>query len=160
MTFESGCIAATFACYLAGMLAIGWIFFKRTKNISDYILGGRSLNGWVTAISAQASDMSAWLLIGLPGLAFASGLGTVWVGVGCCSGIAFSWFVVARRLREETERVGALTLADYFAARFPGRRPTLLPTHRPWVALQVLHPLPTRSSTTRPTRWRRFPMCR
>jgi sodium/proline symporter len=93
--------------------------------LADYLLADRKLGPWVAAFSERASGESAWLLIGLPGLAFATGVSTVWVGVGCCSGIAFSWFVIARRLREETARVGALTLADYFAVRFPGRRPTL-----------------------------------
>jgi len=111
--------------YSVIIILVGLRAARMNRTLSDYLLADRKLGPWVAAFSERASGESAWLLIGLPGLAFASGLGTVWVGVGCCSGIAFSWFVVARRLREETERVGALTLADYFAARFPDRRPTL-----------------------------------
>jgi sodium/proline symporter len=100
------------------ILAVGIRAARLNRTLSDYLLADRRLGPWVAAFSERASGESAWLLIGLPGLAFASGITTMWVGIGCCSGIAFSWFVVARRLREETERVGALTLADYFAARF------------------------------------------
>ncbi len=107
------------------ILGVGIRAARRNNTLDDYLLADRKLGPWVAAFSERASGESAWLLIGLPGLAFASGITTVWVGVGCCSGIAFSWFVVARRLREETERVGALTLADYFAARFDDHRHVL-----------------------------------
>jgi len=100
------------------ILGVGIRAARLNRTLDDYLLADRRLGPWVAAFSERASGESAWLLIGLPGLAFATGLTTVWVGIGCCTGIAFSWFVVARRLREETERVGALTLADYFAARF------------------------------------------
>jgi sodium/proline symporter len=107
------------------ILLVGVWASRQNRTLADYLLADRNLGPWVAAFSERASGESAWLLIGLPGLAFVTGAGAVWVGVGCCAGIAFSWFVVARRLREETARVGALTLADYFAVRFPGRRPTL-----------------------------------
>jgi sodium/proline symporter len=107
------------------ILGVGIRAARLNRTLSDYLLADRRLGPWVAAFSERASGESAWLLIGLPGLAFASGLTTVWVGIGCCSGIAFSWFVVARRLREETERVGALTLADYFSARFQDTSHTL-----------------------------------
>ena len=107
------------------ILLVGVWASRLNRTLADYLLADRSLGPWVAAFSERASGESAWLLIGLPGLAFVTGAGSVWVGVGCCTGIAFSWFVIARRLREETARVGALTLADYFAVRFPGRRPTL-----------------------------------
>lgn len=100
------------------ILGVGIRAARLNRTLEDYLLADRRLGPWVAAFSERASGESAWLLIGLPGLAYATGLTTVWVGIGCCAGIAFSWFVVARRLREETERVGALTLADYFAARF------------------------------------------
>jgi sodium/proline symporter len=103
------------------ILGVGIRASRLNHTLDDYLLADRRLGPWVAAFSERASGESAWLLIGLPGLAFASGLTTLWVGVGCCCGIAFSWLVVARRLREETERVGALTLADYFSSRFRDR---------------------------------------
>jgi len=75
---------------------------------------------WVTAISAQASDMSAWLLVGLPATAYASGLSAMWAAVGCTVGIVFNWLVIAPRLRRESERCGALTIPDYLAERYGG----------------------------------------
>jgi sodium/proline symporter len=107
------------------ILGIGVVATRRNRTLDDYLLADRKLGPWVAAFSERASGESAWLLIGLPGLAFASGAGTVWVGVGCCAGIAFSWFAVARRLREETARFGSITLTDYFAARFPARDQTV-----------------------------------
>jgi len=103
--------------YSVVILGVGVASARLNRTLDDYLLADRKLGPWVAAFSERASGESAWLLIGLPGLAYASGVGTVWVGVGCCTGIAFSWLVVARRLREETERLGALTLADYFEAR-------------------------------------------
>jgi sodium/proline symporter len=105
------------ALYSVLILGVGVYAARLNRTLDGYLLADRKLGPWVAAFSERASGESAWLLIGLPGLAFASGLSTVWVGVGCCSGIAFSWWVVARRLREETARHGALTLADYFEAR-------------------------------------------
>jgi sodium/proline symporter len=105
--------------YSVIILYVGMRAARSNRTLADYLLADRKLGPWVAAFSERASGESAWLLIGLPGLAFASGLSALWVGVGCCSGIAFSWFVIARRLREETERTQALTLADYFTARFP-----------------------------------------
>ncbi len=107
------------AIYSVIILYVGVRAARMNRTLDDYLLADRKLGPWVAAFSERASGESAWLLIGLPGLAFATGLSAIWVGVGCCTGIAFSWFVIARRLRIETERVGALTLADYFAARFP-----------------------------------------
>ncbi len=109
------------AIYSAIILLVGVRAARQNRTFDDYLLADRKLGPWVAAFSERASGESAWLLVGLPGLAFASGRSAVWVGIGCCAGIAFSWFVVARRLREETGRMQALTLADYFAARFPGR---------------------------------------
>jgi sodium/proline symporter len=108
--------------YSVVILGVGIWAARRNRTQEDYLLADRSLNPWVAAFSERASGESAWLLIGLPGLAFATGLSTIWVGIGCCAGIAFSWFAVARRLREETERVRAITLADFFSARFDDRR--------------------------------------
>ena len=109
----------TFAIYLLGMLLIGWAGYKATSNLSDYILGGRSLGSVVTALSAGASDMSGWLLMGLPGAVFATGLSASWIAIGLCVGAWLNWRFVAARLRVYTEKVGnALTLPDYFTNRF------------------------------------------
>ncbi|MEG2976713.1 MAG: sodium/proline symporter PutP [Comamonas sp.] len=109
----------TFAIYLLGMLFIGWAGYKATTNLSDYILGGRSLGPVVTALSAGASDMSGWLLMGLPGAVFTQGLSASWIAIGLCIGAWFNWRFVAARLRVYTEKVGnALTLPDYFTNRF------------------------------------------
>ena len=102
----------TFAIYLIGMLLIGWMGYRATSNLSDYILGGRSLGSVVTALSAGASDMSGWLLMGLPGAVFLSGLSEAWIAIGLCMGAWLNWRVVAARLRVYTEKVGnALTYA-------------------------------------------------
>jgi len=115
-------ILITFILYLAVMLAIGWHFYRRTRNLSDYILGGRGLNRWVTALSAQASDMSGWLLLGLPGFAYLAGLEALWIALGLGLGTYLNWRLVARRLRDATAAAGdALTLPDYFEHRFDDR---------------------------------------
>ena len=103
--------------YSVVIVGVGVFAARLNRTLDGYLLADRKLGAWVAAFSERASGESAWLLIGLPGLAFASGAGTVWVGVGCTAGIAFSWLVVARRLREETQRFEALTLADYFESR-------------------------------------------
>ncbi|WP_313298200.1 sodium/proline symporter PutP [Diaphorobacter sp.] len=108
-----------FAIYLVAMLGIGWMGYMGTKNLSDYILGGRSLGSFVTALSAGASDMSGWLLMGLPGAIYASGLSESWIAIGLIIGAYLNWRLVAARLRLYTERAGnALTLPDYLSNRF------------------------------------------
>jgi len=112
-------ILISFALYLVFMMSIGWIFYKRTKNLSDYILGGRGLNSWVTSMSAQASDMSGWLLLGLPGAAYLAGMEAAWIAIGLAIGTYFNWRFVAKRLRKYTEIAGdSITLPDYFENRF------------------------------------------
>ena len=88
-----------FAIYLVAMLLIGWLGYRATSNLSDYILGGRSLGSFVTALSAGASDMSGWLLMGLPGAVYASGLSESWIAIGLCIGAWLNWYLVAGRLR-------------------------------------------------------------
>jgi sodium/proline symporter len=115
-------IGFTFVAYLILMLGIGIIAYKRTTNLSDYILGGRSLGPWTSAISAGASDMSGWLLLGLPGAAYVSGISASWIAVGLLIGTWLNWLVVARRLRLYSFKVSdALTLPAYFANRFQDR---------------------------------------
>ncbi|WP_202302525.1 sodium/proline symporter PutP [Dryocola clanedunensis] len=109
----------TFLVYIFGMILIGFIAWRSTKNFDDYILGGRSLGSLVTALSAGASDMSGWLLMGLPGAIFLSGISESWIAIGLTVGAYINWKLVAGRLRVHTElNNNALTLPDYFTGRF------------------------------------------
>ncbi|WP_066057804.1 sodium/proline symporter PutP [Robertmurraya korlensis] len=109
----------TFIVYLVGMLIIGLISYKLTSNLSDYVLGGRSLGPGVTALSAGASDMSSWLLLGLPGLAYATGMDSIWMCVGLLVGAYLNWKFVASRLRSYTEVANdSITVPDFFENRF------------------------------------------
>lgn len=115
----SGSTIFTFALYLLFMLGIGMYFFKKTDSLSDYVLGGRGLNSWVAAMSASASDMSGWLLMGLPGAAYLSGLEASWIAIGLAVGTYLNWRFVAKRLRKYTEvSNNSITLSDYFENRF------------------------------------------
>ncbi|MCK4992059.1 MAG: sodium/proline symporter, partial [Bacteroidales bacterium] len=107
-----------FIFYLVVILVVGFITYNINKSHKDFFIADRKLNPWVVAFSERASGESAWLLLGLPGAAFASGLMEFWTALGCVSGIIFYWFVIARALREETERMGAITLPTFLAARF------------------------------------------
>ena len=112
-------VIITFAAYLICMLAIGSHFYKRNESLSDFLIGDRQLNKWVAAMSAQASDMSGWLLLGLPGYAYLQGMEAAWIAFGLAAGTYLNWKFVARRLRRYTEIAGnAITLPDYFANRF------------------------------------------
>ena len=109
----------TFIAYLVAMLAIGGIAYRLTNNLSDYILGGRRLGAAVTALSAGASDMSAWLLLGLPGAIYLGGFSEGWIALGLIVGAYLNWRFNAPRLRLFTELAGdAITLPDYFENRF------------------------------------------
>ena len=109
----------TFAVYLLAMIGIGVVAWRRTRDFDDYILGGRSLGGYVTALSAGASDMSGWLLMGLPGALYLSGVSEAWIAIGLVLGAWANWKFVAGPLRVYTERTdNALTLPDYFTTRF------------------------------------------
>lgn len=112
----------TFTIYIIAVLLIGLAAYFSTRNFDDYILGGRSLGSFVTAMSAGASDMSGWLLMGLPGAIYASGLSEAWIAIGLTVGAYFNWLLVAGRLRVHTEfNSNALTLPDYFYHRFGGQ---------------------------------------
>ena len=115
-----------FALYLVAMLAIGVVLVRRTRTLGDYLLGGRQLNTWVTALSAQASDMSGWLLMGLPGAIYLSGLAETWMVLGLWVGTWINWRVVAPRLRVMTEQLDAITLPTFFEARFGPSRTSAL----------------------------------
>ena len=116
----------TFLFYIVAMIAIGLMAYRATTNFSDYILGGRSLGSFVTALSAGASDMSGWLLMGLPGAIYLAGLSEAWIAIGLIIGAWLNWFLVAGRLRVHTEiQHNALTLPDYFSNRFNDQKKIL-----------------------------------
>lgn len=122
-------IGIIFVLYLLVMVAIGFKFYNKSDNMSEYILGGRKLNSWVTAMSAQASDMSGWLLIGLPGTAYLIYTGTseaIWTAIGLFLGTYLNWLFVAKRLRKYTQVSGnAITLPDFFENRFRDKKHVL-----------------------------------
>ncbi|MBE7021078.1 MAG: sodium/proline symporter PutP [Ruminococcaceae bacterium] len=117
-----------FSLYFVTMLLIGVFFFFKSKNVNekDYFLGGRQMGPWVTAMSAQASDMSAWLLMGLPGSILAFGFGQAWIGIGLAIGTAANWILVAKRLRKFSRASGdAITLPQYLSNRFMSKSHTV-----------------------------------
>ncbi len=108
-----------FALYLILMLGIGYYSMKKTNTNEDFLIGGRTIGPMTSAISAGASDMSSWLLLGLPGAVFASGLVEgVWISVGLLIGAYFNWLIVAGRLRSMTEKMNAVTLPSFIGSRF------------------------------------------
>lgn len=107
------------ALYLLGMLCVGFITYGKNQDFQDYVLGGRKLGKWTTALSAQASDMSGWLLVGLPGAAYLSGVEAGWIAIGLGIGTYANWKILAKRLRIYTEKAGnSLTLPEFFETRF------------------------------------------
>lgn len=119
MIENSFAITATFIVYLAMMLLIGYYAYKRTSNSSDYFLGGRTLGPWPAALSAGASDMSGWLLLGLPGFAYAAGMQSLWLAAGLLIGTWANWSFSAKRLRTYSITTdNSLTLPDFLARRF------------------------------------------
>jgi len=115
-------LLVTFSIYLFVVILIGFIAWKSTKDFDDYILGGRSLGPYVVALAAGASDMSGWLLMGLPGAMYLGGLSEGWIAIGLTLGAYLNWRYVAGPLRVYTEQAGnALTIPDYFTNRFADR---------------------------------------
>ncbi|MBY8114626.1 sodium/proline symporter PutP [Vibrio fluvialis] len=115
---NSFAITTTFIVYLILMLAIGVYAYQRTKNSADYFLGGRSLGPWPAALSAGASDMSGWLLLGLPGYAYAAGIEAFWLAGGLLVGTWANWLITAKRLRTYSITTDALTLPEFLSRRF------------------------------------------
>ena len=111
-------IGIIFILYLAFLLGVGVWTFKFNKTQEDYLLAGRKLGPWVTAFSERASGESAWLLLALPGAAITIGLSESWAVIGIILGIIASWFLIAERLREETEKYDALTIPEYLHRKF------------------------------------------
>lgn len=112
-------IINTFVLYIGIMMAIGVYYYRRTRNMSDYFLGNRKLGAWVTSLSAEASDMSGWMLMGVPGFAYLAGLNAGWIAVGIAIGTWANWHFVAARLRKYTELAdNALTLPEFLQNRY------------------------------------------
>ena len=113
------CILIAIVVYLVGMIAIGVYYSKGQSDAHEFYLGGRKLGPIVTALSTEASDMSAWLLMGVPGLAFFYGIAEAsWTAIGLALGTYLNWLFVAKRLRRYSVRLGAITLPEYIARRF------------------------------------------
>jgi sodium/proline symporter len=110
--------AVVFFTYFAGILLIAFFSYQKQKSSADFILGSRSANSWLTALSAQASDMGSWLFLAYPAMVFGGGLFAGWAAIGLTIGMFLNWHFVAPRLRIITERLGCLTLNAYFEKRF------------------------------------------
>lgn len=116
-------IALAIVIYLGGMLLIGFKTSKENKTTDDFYLGGRKLGPYVTAMSAEASDMSGWLLMGLPAVALMTGLPeAVWTALGLGIGTYVNWLIVAKPLRKYTEKINAVTLPEFFSKRFGDKK--------------------------------------
>ncbi len=114
-------IFLVFLAYLLMMACIGIYYTRSNRALEDFVLGGRKLGPWVAGVSAEASDMSGWLLIGLPAAAYAGGFSILWAVIGCTAGTLFNWLVIAPRLHRATTASGAMTIPDFLESRFPGR---------------------------------------
>jgi sodium/proline symporter len=125
MSTTTVCILISIVVYLVGMLAIGGVYSKGNNTSGDFYLGGRKLGPIVTAMSTEASDMSGWLLMGLPGVAYFTGLAdATWTAIGLAVGTYLNWLFVAKRLRQYSFRIDAITIPDFFAKRY--RDPKLI----------------------------------
>jgi len=109
-----------FILYLAITIFIAWWYSRGSKTNEDFVIGGKKFGGTALALSERATGESAWLLLGLTGHAYAEGIGSIWVALGCVIGILFIWFVMAGRLRSETERTGTMTVSGLIGKKFPG----------------------------------------
>ena len=127
MSTDSIIVLSAFALYLIFMIVIGVFSMKKTNSAEDYFLGGRGLNGWVAALSAQASDMSGWLLMGLPGSIYALGTGQAWIAIGLFLGTVANWLFISKRLRRYTIVANnSLTLPEFLENRFHDKKRVLL----------------------------------
>lgn len=127
MSTDSIIVLSAFALYLIFMIVIGVFSMKKTNSAEDYFLGGRGLNGWVAALSAQASDMSGWLLMGLPGSVYALGTGQAWIAIGLFLGTVANWLFISKRLRRYTIVANnSLTLPEFLENRFHDKKRVLL----------------------------------
>ena len=139
MTTAQFCIIAAIIIYLILMIYVGFYFSRQGSGSSshEFYLGGRKLGPIVTAMSAEASDMSSWLLMGLPGLAYLSGIAEPgWTAIGLAVGTYLNWLIVAKRLRCYSVRTGAITIPDFFSRRYRDDRHVL--------SLSLIHILDTK----------------
>lgn len=119
MSVANTCIIIAIVAYLILMVIIGVICSKKNNSVDDFYLGGRQLGPLVTAMSAEASDMSGWLLMGMPGLAYLCGIAEAsWTAIGLAIGTYLNWLIVAKRLRNYSSKIGAITIPDFFGKRF------------------------------------------
>lgn len=126
MTTQNIIILATILCYLAAMLGVGIKFMRTNNTVDDFYLGGRKLGPFVTAMSAEASDMSSWLLMGLPGVAYLSGIcDAAWTAIGLAFGTWVNWLIVSKRIRRYSHRIGAITIPDFFSKRYHDKKSIL-----------------------------------
>jgi Na+/proline symporter len=117
-------VAVSFAVYTIGIIAIGLYAARYARRSDeDFFLAGRSLGGWIAALSASASSESGWVTLGLVGWAFISGVSAYWIIPGCLLGFLFNWFVIAGRMNDRSKRLAAVTLPDFFAFNFRERVP-------------------------------------
>lgn len=120
-------VLVAFALYLCIMVGIGIWSMKKTSSTEDYFLGGRGLSGWVAALSAQASDMSGWLLMGLPGSIYALGTGQAWIAIGLFIGTVCNWLLISKRLRRYTIIANnSMTLPEFFENRYHDKKKIIL----------------------------------
>ncbi len=127
MSTDSIIVLSAFIVYLLMMIIVGIVSMKKTNSTEDYFLGGRGLNSWVAALSAQASDMSGWLLMGLPGSVYALGTGQAWVAIGLFLGTVANWLLISKRLRRYTIVANnSLTLPEFLENRFHDKKRILL----------------------------------
>ena len=112
-------IALTIVAYLAMVVYVGFKFSRQNKDTDDFFLGGRKLGPFVTAMSAEASDMSSWLLLGLPGVAYLSGLADAsWTAIGLAVGTYLNWLIVSRKIRRYSVKINAITIPEFFTKRY------------------------------------------
>ncbi len=127
MTTEQICIMISIIAYLGIVIAVGLRFSKKNKSADDFYLGGRKLGPLVTAMSAEASDMSSWLLMGLPGVAYFFGIAeAAWTAIGLAIGTWVNWLIVAKKIRRYTQKTNSITLPDFFANRYRDKSKLLL----------------------------------
>ena len=129
MDFKTVQTLVAMCCYMACVIVIGLVFARRAnQSTENYFLGGRSLGPWIAAMSAEASDMSGWLLMGLPGVAYWCGVAdAAWTAIGLGVGTYINWLLVARRLRSYSVVAGdAITIPEFFSARFKETKKVLL----------------------------------
>ena len=123
MTTAQILILLAIVVYLLFMLWIGWVCVKKNESVEDFYLGGRKLGPFVTAMSAEASDMSSWLLMGLPGVAYLTGLAEAsWTAIGLAVGTYLNWLILARRIRRYSHQLNAITVPQFFSKRWEDDR--------------------------------------